>query len=229
MTRPPTAPDARIGAIAFVMIASGRLSRMPRTNPTAQPGRGSRILQITNPRPKRAMNAPSMAARLSGKLRGIIKAVSMVPKMSPQRMPREIRDIWVSSAWHLTPYLPEKHLGQQFAPRMAICGFVRKREVNSRLVVRTQSKQHLREVYSQESRNLIFFAGADSDAARSCPIRIVSNRKGRFSSAGIVAASGWCFRLFLAAEGCADHRSTLTQALAGRFRPPLSIKANPIR
>jgi hypothetical protein len=96
--RPPTAPDARIGIVAFVMIASGRLNRMPRSNPTTQPGQGSRILQITNPRPKRAINAPSMAARLSGKLRGIISAVSRPPKTSPQRTPREILDIALSSS-----------------------------------------------------------------------------------------------------------------------------------
>jgi hypothetical protein len=45
------------------------------------------MLQITNPNAKRAMNAPSIAARLSAKLRGIIIAVSTPPKISPQIMP----------------------------------------------------------------------------------------------------------------------------------------------
>ena len=66
------------------------------------------------------------------------------------------------------------------------------------------SPQHLREVYSRESRNLRFFADVDLDAARSCPGLIAHSRKGRLSSAGIVSASGWCFRSFLAARGCAD-------------------------
>jgi hypothetical protein len=48
------------------------------------------MLQITNPKAKRAMNAPSMAARLSGKERGIIIATSTPPKISPQRMPSGI-------------------------------------------------------------------------------------------------------------------------------------------
>src|SRR5712692_440892 len=86
-----------MGAIALVMMASGRLSKMPRNNPTAQPGQGSRILQITNPRPNRAINAPSIAARLSGKLRGIISATSTPPKMSPQSTPRGILDMVPSS------------------------------------------------------------------------------------------------------------------------------------
>jgi len=71
---------------------------MPRTSPTTHPGQGSRMLQTTNPRPKRAINAPSMAARLSGKVRGIINAVSRPPKTKPQRAPREILDIAGSSS-----------------------------------------------------------------------------------------------------------------------------------
>ena len=38
------------------------------------------------------------------------------------------------------------------------------------------SAQHLRTVYSQESRNLRFFAGVDLDAARSCPVWIACSR-----------------------------------------------------
>jgi hypothetical protein len=63
------------------------------------------------------------------------------------------------------------------------------------------SAKHLREVYSQESESPKFFADVGLDAARSCPAGIVCSRKGRFSSASIDAASGWCFRLFLAARG----------------------------
>src|SRR5712664_1010790 len=55
------------------------------------------------------------------------------------------------------------------------------------------SAQHLREVYSQESQSPKFFAGVDLDAARSCPVGIACSRRGRFSLAGIDAASGWCF------------------------------------
>jgi len=40
------------------------------------------------------------------------------------------------------------------------------------------SAQHLREVYSRESRNLRFFAGVDLNAARSCPGLIAHSRKG---------------------------------------------------
>ncbi len=61
---------------------------MPSNSPTAHPGQGNRILQITNPKPKRAINAPSRAARLSGKLRGIISAGSRVLKAKPQSTPR---------------------------------------------------------------------------------------------------------------------------------------------
>src|ERR1700722_9218560 len=73
------------------------------------------------------------------------------------------------------------------------------------------SAQHLRAVYSLESRSPKFFAGVDLNAARSCPVEIACSRKGRFSSASIVAASGWCFRSFLVARGCADHRNKLSR------------------
>ncbi len=74
------------------------------------------------------------------------------------------------------------------------------------------SAQHLRAVYSLESESPKFFAGVDLDAARSCPVELACSRKGRFSLAGIVAASGWCFRLFLVARGCADHRNRLSHS-----------------
>src|SRR6202046_4778922 len=93
MMSPPRAPVPRMGAAAFVMIASGRLSKMPMDSPMAQPGQGRRIFRITNPMANRAMNAPSMAARLSGKLMGIMRATLMPPKIKPQSAPNEILDI----------------------------------------------------------------------------------------------------------------------------------------
>src|SRR5712664_227740 len=84
--------------------------------------------------------------------------------------------------------------------------------LNTRRCGLNWSAQHSREVYSQESRNLRFFVDVDLDAARSCPVGIACSRRGRFSSAGIDAASGWCFRSFLAARGCADHRSRLSHS-----------------
>src|ERR1700689_4209199 len=74
------------------------------------------------------------------------------------------------------------------------------------------SAQHLRAVYSLESESPKFYADVDLDAARSCPVGIACSRKGRFSSASIDAASGWRFRSFLAARGCADHRSRLSHS-----------------
>jgi hypothetical protein len=55
-----------------------------------------------------------------------------------------------------------------------------------------RSAQHLRGVYSQESRSPKFFSGVDLDVARSCPVGIAWTRKGRSSSASTAAASGWC-------------------------------------
>src|SRR3989442_3924517 len=74
------------------------------------------------------------------------------------------------------------------------------------------SAQHMREVYSLDSRNLRSFAGVGLDAARACPVGIACSRRGPFFSAGIVAASDLCFRWFLAAKGCADHRSRLSHS-----------------
>ena len=54
-----------------------------------------------------------------------------------------------------------------------------------------ESAQHFRAVYWLESGNLRFFAGVDSDGVRSSPVGIVRSKKGRFFSAGIVAASGY--------------------------------------
>src|SRR5271167_5210753 len=74
------------------------------------------------------------------------------------------------------------------------------------------SPQHLLAVYSRESESPTFFADVDLNAARSCPVGIACSRKDRFSSASIDAASGWCFRWFLVARGCADHRNKLSHS-----------------
>src|SRR5580692_2264960 len=74
------------------------------------------------------------------------------------------------------------------------------------------SAQHLRAVYSLESESPKFFADVDLNVARSCPVEIACSRIGRFFSASIAAASGWCFRWFLVARGCADHRSKLSHS-----------------
>ena len=90
MIRPPRAPVPRIGAATFVMIASGRLKRMPMNSPITQLGQGRRRLQTTNPIANRAMKAPSIAPRLSGKVIGIMIATSMLPKIKPQSTPSHI-------------------------------------------------------------------------------------------------------------------------------------------
>jgi hypothetical protein len=69
----------RIGAYAFVMMASGRLRRMPKISPYAQPGRGSRDAPMTKPMAKRFRNAPARAADLSSKLSGSIEAADREP------------------------------------------------------------------------------------------------------------------------------------------------------
>src|SRR5260370_2409796 len=101
---------------------------------------------------------------------------------------------------------------REYHPRVAlgVLDITSAAQVDDRSCQLNWSAQHLREVYSLESRSPKFFGGVDLVAARSCPVGIACSRKGRFSLAGIAAASGWCFRLFLAARGCAHHRSTLS-------------------
>jgi hypothetical protein len=62
-----------------------------------------------------------------------------------------------------------------------------------------RSAQHFVEVYSEESQSLRSFAGVDLDADLFCPVQIEHTRKGQLSCGDIVAASGSCFRSFLAA------------------------------
>src|ERR1700722_16155113 len=97
------------------------------------------------------------------------------------------------------------------------------------------SAQHLREVYSQESGSPKFFADVDLDAARSCPVGIAGSRKGRFSSASIDAAGGWCFRSCLAARAVPitevdfhirGHREAL---VSGHLQPAIPGQRAPQR
>src|SRR5438132_9266151 len=88
MMRPPSAPTTRIGAYAFVMIASGKLKSSPKTSPISQPGQeGNWTKGITNPIANRLKKAPSKAVFLSGNDIGSIKQTSTVPKISPLKRP----------------------------------------------------------------------------------------------------------------------------------------------
>src|SRR5262249_35791563 len=69
------------------------------------------------------------------------------------------------------------------------------------------STQHFLAVYSQESENLKFVVGVDSDVERSGPSPTASNWKDPLSSAGIGAGAHWCFRSIHAARDFADRRS----------------------
>ena len=95
MIVPPTAPRIRIGAKALVMMASGRLSRMPKIRPCAHAGTGKRAAPITKPIAKRLRKAPINAALLSGNESGIIEAADNAPYTRPQIVPSNIRDIAV--------------------------------------------------------------------------------------------------------------------------------------
>src|SRR5437870_299654 len=92
MIRPPTMPVPSIGAQALVIMASGRLSKRPKSRPRAQPGSFNSVAPITNPIANRLINAPVMAAVLSENERGIISSTSMPPKISPQIVPRRSLD-----------------------------------------------------------------------------------------------------------------------------------------
>ena len=61
------------------MIASGKLSNIPKTKPVAQFGKGSRAAPMTKPIAKRFKNAPVKAAVLSVKLSGNIDAADSAP------------------------------------------------------------------------------------------------------------------------------------------------------
>src|SRR5438132_8450338 len=88
MMRPPSAPTIRIGAYAFVMIASGKLKSSPNTSPISQPGQeGNCTRGITNPIANRLKKAPNKAAFLSGNDIGSIKQTSSAPKVSPLKRP----------------------------------------------------------------------------------------------------------------------------------------------
>jgi len=67
MAVPPTAPNGMIVTEAFVMIASGRLSRIPGKSPVAHPILPGLISPIQTPIANRLKNEASIAARF-GKL-----------------------------------------------------------------------------------------------------------------------------------------------------------------
>src|SRR5689334_10890621 len=74
------------------MIASGRLSRIPKIKPLAQFGSGRRAAPMTKPIAKRFRNAPVKAAVLSLKVSGNIDAAESAPYTRPQIVPRVKRD-----------------------------------------------------------------------------------------------------------------------------------------
>ena len=79
ITRPPMAPKMRIGAYTFVIIASGRLSKIPKTRPCAHGGNGRCAAPMTKPIANRFRNAPVSAAVLSEKDNGIIETAERAP------------------------------------------------------------------------------------------------------------------------------------------------------
>ena len=87
-----------IGTCALVMIASGRLVRTPTKTPVRTGDQGRRTVAAKNPKAKRAQNAPSKAARLSGNDNGSISSTSTIPMASPRTTPKLIRDIGPDSS-----------------------------------------------------------------------------------------------------------------------------------
>ena len=80
---PPIAPTIKIGAYAFVTMASGKLSNSPKTNPINQPGHGNETQPMTNPIPKRLVKAAKSAVFLSGNGIGNIMPTETSPKANP--------------------------------------------------------------------------------------------------------------------------------------------------
>ena len=96
MMTPPTAPMPRIGANTLVIIAGGKLSRIPMESPISHPEHGMSIRMITKPMANRLKNAPSSAARLSGKDIGSIDSTVSAPNTKPHRFAKAKRDIFPS-------------------------------------------------------------------------------------------------------------------------------------
>ena len=92
-TRPPTAPTPRMGIGILVMIAGGRLSKIPIVRPMSQPEHGISIRQTTNPIANRLKNAPARAAVLSGKDIGNIIATVSRPNPRPHTFASMNRDM----------------------------------------------------------------------------------------------------------------------------------------
>lgn len=86
----------RIGTNIFVLIAGGKLSRIPMESPISHPEHGMSIRMITKPMANRLKNAPSSAARLSGKDIGSIDSTVSAPNTKPHRFAKAKRDIFSS-------------------------------------------------------------------------------------------------------------------------------------
>jgi hypothetical protein len=93
---PPTALMPRIGTNIFVIIAGGKLSRIPMESPISHPEHGMSIRMITKPMANRLKNAPSSAARLSGKDIGSIDSTVSAPNAKPHKFAKAKRDIFSS-------------------------------------------------------------------------------------------------------------------------------------
>lgn len=79
MIVPPTAPKNDNRKISFGDDGIGQAEQDANQQSRSQPGHGSVMALMTKPMLKRLMNAPSKAARLSGKERGIIEAAESAP------------------------------------------------------------------------------------------------------------------------------------------------------
>src|SRR5437660_1277256 len=97
MMTPPTAPMPRIGTNTLVIIAGGKLSSIPMVRPISHPEHGISIRMITKPMANRLKNAPSSAARLSGKDIGSIDSTVSAPNTRPHRFAKAKRDIFFQS------------------------------------------------------------------------------------------------------------------------------------
>jgi hypothetical protein len=83
----------RIGAYAFVTIASGMLVSNPTRIPATIGDSRKLIVAAKKPSEKREENAARSAVRLSGNERGNIKSTSAMPIERPRIIPSVTRDI----------------------------------------------------------------------------------------------------------------------------------------
>src|SRR5205814_6722180 len=92
----------RIGTNILVIIAGGKLSRIPMERPISHPEHGMSIRITTKPIANRLENAPGSAARLSGKDIGSMDSTVSARETRPQRFANANRDI-VSSLDRVMP------------------------------------------------------------------------------------------------------------------------------